>query len=125
MGHPPGCQPEEATIAAIEDYVETTTHTELVETTEAESLGENKASSVNNTSFNLDYRNNHYIMSPPPIESPPPKKKSTRELPTIVVGYNLTKVGRYNLRPNPKPNANPDFRKIDSLTTEDKRQFHL
>ena len=54
-------------------------------------------------------------MSPPPIESTP----KTPKLPRIVVGYNPRKVGRYTLRPNPRPNANPDFRMIDSVTTED------
>ena len=57
------------------------------------------------------------------MESPPPQKK-TPELPPIVVGYNPRKVGRYNLRPNPKPNANPDLRMLDSATTEDSRQTH-
>ena len=27
------------------------------------------------------------------------------------------KIAKYNLRPNPKPNANPDFRRLDPMTT--------
>ena len=53
----------------------------------------------------------------PRIQSPP----KTPEMPPIVDGYNPRKVGRYNLRPNPRPNANPDFRMLDSVTTEDLR----
>ena len=64
--------------------------------------------------FNLD---NPYILTPPPIERP-----QTPELPLIVVGYNPRKIGRYNLRPTPKPNTNPDFRMLDSITTENARQ---
>ena len=60
-------------------------------------------------------------MSPPPTESPPQKKNKTRTTP-IVVGYNPRKVGRYHLLPNPRPNANRDFRMLDSVTTEDLRQ---
>ena len=50
-----------------------------------------------------------------------PHPKKNPELPPIVVGYNPRRLGRYNLRPNPKPNVNPDFRKLDSVTTEDSR----
>ena len=51
-------------------------------------------------------------MTPPPTESPaiPPT------LPLIVVGYNPRKTGRYNIRPNPRTNAHPDFRMVDALT---------
>ena len=33
------------------------------------------------------------------------------------VGYNPRKTAKYNLGPNPKPNANPDFRRLDAMTT--------
>ena len=120
-GRSPEEHTEEATITEIEDYDETTAQTESVKTTENESLDEDKTFSINNNSLNLDVSNNPYIMSPLPI-NPPPQKNP--EFPPIVVGYNPRKIGRYNLRPNPKPNANPDFRMIVSLMTEDKRQPH-
>ena len=52
------------------------------------------------TSINLDVSDNPYVLKPPPIVSPP----KTPELPPVVVGYNRRKVGRYSLRPNPRPN---------------------
>ena len=57
-------------------------------------------------------------MTPPPIENP----LQQTAVPPIVVGYNSRKVGRFNLRPNPRPNANPDFRIPDSFATEALRQ---
>ena len=96
---------------------ETITENDLVQTTTNGTTEGDKTSSDNVTSFNLDVSDNPYIQTPPPIQSPP----KTPELPPIVVGYNPRKVGRYNLRPNPRPNANPDFRMLDSATTEDLR----
>ena len=110
---------------------EITTENDVVQTTTSETITENdvaqtttngtttrdKTFSDNVTSFNLDVSDNPYILTPPPIQSPP----KTPELPPIVVGYNPRKVGRYNLRPNPRPNANPDFRMLDSATTENSR----
>ena len=112
----------EITDTAENDVVQTTTsenitENDVVQTTTNENTEEDKTSSDNVTSFNLDVRNNPYISTPPPIGSPP----KTPELPLIVVGYNPRKVGRYNLRPNPRPNVNPDFRMLDSVTTEDLR----
>ena len=89
----------------------------MVQTTTNVNTEDDKTSSDNVTSFNLDVSDNPYILTPPPIQSPP----KTPELPPIVVGYNPRKIGRYNLRPNPRPNANPDFRMLDSVTTEDLR----
>ena len=112
---------EEATITEIADKTEddaTTTENGVAKTTTVENSDEDKTSSDNVTSFNLDVSNNPYILTPPPIQSPP----KTPELPPIVVGYSPRKVGRYNLRPNPRPNVNPDFRMFDSVTTEDSRQ---
>ena len=109
---------EEATITEITNNSgtdETTTETEVVKTTTDETTDEDKTSSDNVTSFNLDVSD-----IPTPIESPP----KTPELPPIVVGYNPRKVGRYNLRPNLRSNASPDFRMLDSITTEDLRQTH-
>ena len=96
---------------------ETTTENDVVQTTTNENTEEDKTSSDNVTSFNLDVSDNPYILTPPPIKSPP----KTPELPPNVIGYNPRKVGRYNLRPNPRPNVSPDFRMIDSATTEDSR----
>ena len=39
------------------------------------------------------------------------------ELPAVVVRYNPRQIGRINLRPNPKHNANADFRMLDSVIT--------
>ena len=110
---------------AENDVVQTTTNETItendeVQTTTNENTEEDKTSSDNVTSFNLDVSNNPYILTPPPITSHP----KTPELPSIVIGYNPRKVGRYNLRPNPRPNANPDFRMLDSVTTEDLRQTY-
>ena len=99
---------------------ETITENDVVQTTTNENTEEDKTSSDNVTSFNLDVSDNPYILTPPPITSPP----KTPELPPIVVGYNPRKVGRYNLRPNARPIANPDFRMLDSVTTEDLRQSY-
>ena len=99
---------------------ETITENDVVQTTTNENTEGDKTSSDNVTSFYLDESDNPYILTPPAIESPP----KTPELPPIVIGYNPRKVGRYNLRPNPRPNVNPDFRMLDSVTTEDSRQTH-
>ena len=109
---------------AENDVVQTTTNeniteSDVVQTTTNENTEEDKTSPDNVTSFNLDVSDNPYILTPPPITSPPPPK--TPELPPIVVGYNPRKVGRYILRPNPRPNVNPDFRMLDSVATEDSR----
>ena len=87
------------------------------QTVTVENSDGNKTSSDNVTSFNLDVSDNPYILTPPPEVSPP----KTPELPPFVVGYNPRKVGRCNLRPNPRPNVNPDFRMLGSLTTQDPR----
>ena len=107
-------------ITAENDVVKTTTSEDITEndvaqTATNENTAEDKTPSDNITSFNLDVSDNPYIFTPPPIESPP----KTLELPPIVIGYNPRKVGRYNLRPNPRPNVNPDFRMLDSVTTGD------
>ena len=128
---------EETTITEITDTIENdepTTQNDVVQTTTSEITTENDVAQTatnetaegdktppdNITSFNLDVSDNPYILTPPPIESPP----KTPELPPIVVGYNPRKVGRYNLRPNPRPNVDPDFRMLDSATTEELRQTH-
>ena len=90
-----------------------TTENEMVKTTTLENSEKDNTSSVNNTSFNLDVSDNPYIMSP--IACPP----ETPELPPIVDGYNPRKMGRDNLRPNPKPYANAYFIMLDSFTTGD------
>ena len=65
------------------------------------------------SNLTTDVGDNPYIRRPPPIESPPISPES----PTTTVGYNPRKIAKYNLRPNPKPNANPDFRRLDAMTT--------
>ena len=105
---------EEATITEVQTEDGTTTDHETAITTPDGNITTDKTSSGDNTSFNLDASDNPFIMTPPPIESPP----LPTTLPPIVVGYNPRKTGRYNLRPNPRPNAHPDFRKLDAITTE-------
>ena len=65
------------------------------------------------SNLTTDVGDNPYIRHPPPIEIPPVPPKS----PTMTLGYNPRKIAKYNLRPNPKPNANPDFRQLDAMTT--------
>ena len=65
------------------------------------------------SNLTTDVGDNPYIRRPPPIESPPIPPRS----PPTAVGYNPRKIAKYNLRPNPKPNANPDFRRLDAITT--------
>ena len=65
------------------------------------------------SNLTTDVRDNPYIRRPPPIESPPIPPRS----PPTNIGYNPRKIAKYNLRPNPKPNANPDFRRLDAMTT--------
>ena len=114
FGAPTENNTEEATITEVRTEDGNTTDHETVITTADESTTIDKTSSGDNTSFNLDVSDNPFIMSPPPTESPP----IPPTLPPIVVGYNLRKTGRYNLRPNPKPNAHPDFRILDAIITE-------
>ena len=69
---------EEATITEITDKTEddaTTTENEVAKTATVENSDEDKTSSDNVTSFNLDVSDNPYILTPSPIQSPPPKKK--------------------------------------------------
>ena len=65
------------------------------------------------SNLTTDVGDNPYIRRPPPIESPPIPPSS----PPTTIGYNPRKIAKYNLRPNPKPNTNPDFRRLDALTT--------
>ena len=118
FGTPTENDNEEATIAEVQTEDGDTTDHETVTTTADENTMMDKTSSGDNTSFNLDVSDNPFIMTPPPTESPP----IPPTLPPIVVGYNPRKTGRYNLRPNPRPNAHPDFRMLDAITTEESSQ---
>ena len=121
FGTPTENPPEETMITEITDKTgddATTTENEVVKTTTVENSDEDKTSSSNITSFNLDVSNNPYILTLPPIQSPP----KTPDLPPIVVGYKPRKNVRYYLGRNPRPNANLDFGMLDSVTTEDIRQ---
>ena len=107
---------EEATITEITDKTEndaTTTENEVTKPATDENSDRDKTSSDNVTSLNLDVSDNPYLSTPLPIAI----LHKTPEMLHIVVGYNPRKVGRYNLRYNPRPNANPDFRILDSVTT--------
>ena len=105
---------EGATITEVPIDDVTTTQNEDVIATADENSAEDKKSFGNNTSFNVDVSDNSHIMTPPLIESPaiPPT------LPSIVVGNIPRKMGRYNLRTNPKPNAHPVFRLLEAVTTD-------
>ena len=118
FGTPTENDNEEATITEVQTEDENTTEHETVIATADENTTMDKTSSGDNTSFNLDVSDNPFITMPPPTESPP----IPPTLPPIVVGYNPRKTGRYNLRPNPKPNAHPDFRMLDAITTEESSQ---
>ena len=65
------------------------------------------------SNLTTDVGDKPYIRRPPPTESPPIPPKS----PPTVVGYIPRKTAKYNFRPNRKPNANPDFRRLDAITT--------
>ena len=65
------------------------------------------------SNLTIDAGDNPYIRCPPPIESPPIPPRA----PPTTVRYNPWKITKYKLRPNPKPNANPDFRRLDAMTT--------
>ena len=120
FGTPTENSTAEATITEITDKIEddaSTMENEVAKTATIENSDGDKTSSDNVTSFNLDVSDNPYILTSPPIVSP----LKTPELPPLVVGYNPMKVGRYNLRPNPRPNVNTDFRMLDSVTIETMR----
>ena len=118
FGNSTGKENNEATIMEVPTEDGDTTEREPVITTADENSTAEKIYSRNDTSFNLDVSNNPYITTPPPTESPP----IPPTIPPIVVGYNPRKTGRYNLRPNPKPNAHPDFRMLDAIVTEENSQ---
>ena len=112
FGQPTERENEEATITEVPTDSGPTTENETVTKTAEENPAENKSPSGDIRSFRLDVSDNRYIMTPPPTESPP----MPPTLPPIIIGYNPRKTGRYNLRPNPKPNAHPDFRMLDAVT---------
>ena len=63
------------------------------------------------SNLTTDVGDNPYIRRLPPIESPAIPTRS----PPTVDGYNPRKVAKCILRPNPKPDANPDFRPLDAM----------
>ena len=121
FGNPTEKENNEDTIMEVPTEDGDTTERESVITTAGENTTAEKIYSRNNTSFNLDVSDNPNITTPPLMENPqiPPT------IPPIVVGYNPRKTGRYNLRPNPKPNAHPDFRMLDAIVTEERKLSSL
>ena len=109
---------KEATITEIQTEDGATTEHETVIINTDENITTDKTSFGDKTSFNLDVSDNPFIATPPPTESPP----IPPTLPPIVVGYNPRKTGRYILRPNPRPNAHPDFQMLDAIITEENSQ---
>ena len=103
--------------------VETEQRTEIQEVTNSDgNMSASKSTEDTNevtppspdfSNLTTDAGDNPYIRRPPPIQSPPIPPKS----PPTVIGYNPRKTGKYNLRPNPKPNADPDFRRLDAITS--------
>ena len=118
FGNPAEKENDEATITELPTENGIATERETITTVEDGNTTAEKTHSENNTSFNLDISDNPFIMTPPPITSPP----IPPTLPPIVVGYNPRQTGRYNLRPNPKPNAHPDYRVLDAIVTEESSQ---
>ena len=102
--------------------VETEQRTEIQEVTNSDgNMSASKSTEDTNevtppspdfSNLTTDVGDNPYKRRPPPIQSPPIPPKS----PPTVIGYNPRKTGKYNLRPNPKPNADPDFRRLDAIT---------
>ena len=73
FGTPTAKTPEETTITEITDKTEDdaiTSENEVVKTVTVENTEEDRTSSDNVTSINLDVSDNPYILSPPPIENP-------------------------------------------------------
>ena len=92
---------------------ENTRNNHSVETQDVANTDDAAPPSPDFSNLTTDVGDNPYIRRPPPIESPPIPPGS----PTTIVGYNPRKIAKYNLRPNPKPNAYPDFRRLDAMTT--------
>ena len=80
---------------------------------QTEDMNDVAPSSPDFSNLTTDVGDNPYKRRPPHIESPPIRPRS----PPTAVGYNPRKIAKYNLRPNPKSNANPDFRRLDAITT--------
>ena len=99
----------------IHEKTNTNDETTTPQTPRNQTEDTNDATSLSPDFLNLttDVGDNPYIRHPPPIESPPIPSRS----PPRNVGYNPRKIAKYNLRPNPKPNANPDFRRLDAITS--------
>ena len=58
--------------------------------------------------------------SAPLLESPHIRPRSP---PTAtVVGYNQRKVAKYNWRPNSKPNTKPDCKRLDAISSTQKKK---
>ena len=68
FGSSSAIETEEATILEVPIDDETTTDNEAVITTAEENFAENKTSSGDVTSFNLDVSDNPYIMTLPPMD---------------------------------------------------------
>ena len=102
-------QPVTQEVANTQD--ETATQQILDE--EPETTDDKAPPSPDFSNLTTDVGDNPYIRRPPPIESPPIPPSS----PPTTIGYNPRKIAKYNLRPNPEPNTNPDFRRLDAITT--------
>ena len=89
------------------------TTTQQVSDNQTEDMNDAMPSTPDFSDLTTDVGDNPYIQRPPPNESPPIPLRS----PPTAIGYNPRKIAKYNLRPNPKPNANPDFRRLDAMTT--------
>ena len=89
------------------------TTTQQVPDNQTEDTNDATPPSPDFSNLTTDAGDNPYIRRPPPSESPPIPPSS----PPTVVGYNPRKAAKCNLRPNPKPNTNPDLRLLDAMTT--------
>ena len=92
------------------NYEETT---QKVTKNQTEDTNDVTPSSPDFSNLNTDVGDNPYIHRPLPTGSLPIPQKSS---PTVV-GYIALKTAKHNLRPNPNPIANPDFKRLDAMTT--------
>ena len=80
---------------------------------QTEDLNNAEPLSLDILNLTTEVRDNPFICRLSAIGSPPIPPKS----PPTVVGYNPRRTAKYDLRPTPNPNANPDSRRLDALTS--------
>ena len=79
---------------------------------QTEDTNDATSSSPDFSTLTTDVGDNPYIRHPHPLKILLFPQDHRLQLSDIT-----RKIAKYNLRPNPKPNANPDFRRLDAMTT--------